>query len=377
MEISDQATSSVVPGLSQDWIKEAWRLARKHAVARQELLSQQVKEGIQPQDAQIAPQILVIDEIQKIPQWSEQVKAEWDQDRANDFPLHVVLLGSAPLLIQKGLTESLTGRYELITAKHWSYVEMQEAFDFTQDEYIYFGAYPGAASLIRDEARWRAYVQQALIQPSIEKDVTGLNRIEKPSLLRRLFDLACLYSGQELSYTKMIGQLQDAGNTTTLAHYLQLLDQAGLACGLEKYAGEAVRQRASSPKLCIHNTALATAAANYSFEEAKNDRDFWGRLTESCIGAHLINSLPVGQKLMYWRTSPHEVDFVIEHGLRRLAIEVKSGRTRGHVSGLLKFAEMYPNTRTLVIGDSQSCDMSIAEFLSLPTEDWFDASPSK
>jgi uncharacterized protein len=250
---------------------------------------------------------------------------------------------------------------------------MQTAFDINLNQFIYFGAYPGAAQYFQDEARWRNYVQSALIAPSIEKDVLQLNRIEKPALMRKLFDLASLYSGQELSYTKLMGQLQDAGNTTTLAHYLNLLGHAGLVSGLDKYAGEQFRQRASSPKLCTHNTALISASANYSYSQAQQDRDFWGRLTESCVGAHLINSLRAGQKLHYWRASPHEVDFVIVYGQQLLAIEVKSGRTRGSISGLYEFAKNFSQVKRLVVGNAMACDISLVEFLTLQPEKWFDA----
>lgn len=375
IETVTQDATQRIPALSQDWLRRLWQLARANAAQREVKQIEAQRECLQQQTPQLqqTPFVLVIDEIQKIPQWSEQVKALWDKDRAANLNMHVVLLGSAPLLIQKGLTESLMGRFEMIRVNHWSLAEMQEAFDFDLNQYIYFGAYPGAALYIQEEARWRNYVQNALIAPSIEKDVQQLNRIEKPALMRKLFDLASLYSGQELSYTKMMGQLQDAGNTTTLAHYLNLLGQAGLVSGLDKYAGEQFRQRASSPKLCAHNTALISASANYSYTQAQQDRDFWGRLTESCVGAHLINSLQPGQKLHYWRVSPHEVDFVIIYGHRLLAIEVKSGRTRGSVAGLAEFAKTFQNVKKLVVGNAIACDMSLVEFLTLAPEQWLDA----
>jgi uncharacterized protein len=161
----------------------------------------------------------------------------------------------------RGLTKSMAGRFEMTRLGHWHFNEMREAFGLTLDQFIYYGGYPGAATLIGDETRWAAYVRDALIETTISKDVLLLTPVQKPALLRRVFDLACRYSGQELSYQKMRGQLSDAGNTTTLAHYLELLEGAGMVCGLQKYAGQAVRQRASSPKLQVFNTALMGAIA--------------------------------------------------------------------------------------------------------------------
>ncbi len=342
-----------------NWLAERWNTARSYA---RRWATREKHDG--------TPYLLVFDEIQKISNWSEQVKGLWDADRAEQLCMHVVLLGSSPLLVQKGLTESLAGRYELLNVRHWGLVETQAAFDLTVDEHIFFGGYPGALPLLHDESRWRSYVLAALIQPSIERDVLALHRVEKPALLKALFDLSAGYSGQILSFTKMLGQLQDAGNTTTLAHYLVLLEQSGMVSGLNKHAGEVVRRRGSSPKLNVHNTALMTAGSGYSFTQAKADRDFWGRLTEACIGAHLINTVSDNCAVHYWRESPHEVDFVL-HGVRSLtAIEVKSGRRSTHVVGLDAFCAAFPVTRRLVVGNASGCDVSVAEFLSEPADYW-------
>ena len=316
--------------------------------------------------------LLVIDEIQKIPRWSELVKGLWDADRASGLAMHVVLLGSSPLLMQKGLTESLAGRYELIPMQHWSLAEMQDAFGYSIEEYLYFGGYPGGAPFIKDEERWRRYILASLIQPNIEKDILLMTRVEKPALLKRLFELGGAYSGQILSYTKMQGQLQDAGNTTTLAHYLDLLSQSGLLTGLQKFAGQQARQRASSPKLNVLNTALMTAGSSYSFEQARTDRSYWGRLVESAVGAHLINTAPDDARITYWRESPHEVDFVIARGNRLTTIEVKSGHYSGHSSGMDQFAEAFKVTRQIVVGDATHCDVSLAQFMSHPAMYWLD-----
>ena len=314
--------------------------------------------------------VLVVDEIQKISQWSEIVKGLWDADRAAGVDMHVVLLGSAPLLLQKGLAESLAGRYEIIRMTHWSLAEMQEAFDFSLEEFIYFGGYPGSASLIKDEDRWRDYVIASLIQPNIEKDILQMTRVEKPALLKLLFELGCRYSGQILALTKLRGQLEDAGNVTTLADYLHLLSQAGLLAGLQKFAVQPVRQRASPPKLNVLNTALMTARSGYTRAEAEADRAFWGHLVESAVGAHLINSADQNLQVSYWRQSPFEVDFVLSNQNRIQAIEVKSGKFGGRAPGLEKFQAHFPAAKSLVIGDAKECNISVAEFLTYPAAHW-------
>lgn len=315
--------------------------------------------------------VLVLDEIQKIPQWSETVKGLWDADRAAERPLHVVILGSAPLLMQQGLTESLAGRFELIRVNHWSFREMVDAFGFDLPRYIYFGGYPGAAHRINDQPRWREYIRSSLIEPNIERDILSMTRVNKPALLKRAFELGSNYSGQILSYTKMQGQLQDAGNTTTLAHYLELLSNAGLLTGLPKYAGQQHRRKGSSPKLNVLNTSFMAVNSGYSFEEAQADRTFWGRLVESTVGAHLFNTGVPDIRLHYWRESPHEVDFVLEQGRRLISIEVKSAPRGDNSSGLTVFQERFAPERTLLVGKQ---GIPLEEFLTQPAVHWFDPS---
>ncbi len=313
--------------------------------------------------------VLALDEIQKIPNWSETVKGLWDADRRDRIPLHVVLLGSAPLLMQKGMNESLAGRYEVINVEHWSFAEMADAFDFDLDRYLYFGGYPGTAPLVRDEARWRAFVRRSLIEPNIERDILSLQRVDKPILLKRLFALASEYSGEILSYNKMLGQLDGAGNTTTLARYLDLLSNAGLIAGLSKYASRPHRRRASSPKLNVLNTALMSVHSGYTFAQARADRTFRGRLVETAAGAHLINTGGTDCRVHYWRDRNREVDFVLERGRELAAFEVKSGKRRGNVGGLDAFAKSFPAVTTHVVGKGGT---PIAEFLLKPAQEWFE-----
>ena len=310
--------------------------------------------------------ILVVDEIQKIPHWSEMVKKLWDEDSRNNVKLKVILSGSSRLLLQTGLTESLAGRFETIYTEHWSLPEMQAAFGWNADQYAWFGGYPGSAGLIEDEERWKQYVNASLIETSISKDILMLTRIDKPALLKRMFELGCLYSGQILSFTKIQGQLQDAGNTTTLSNYLQVLNSAGLLGGLEKYAADIIRKRSSSPKFQVHNNALLSAQHSDNFDKIARNATSYGRVIESAIGAHLLNSsASKGFSVYYWRERDQEVDFVLEYRDKLLAIEVKSSDTV-HIQGLALFRKHYPSCKILLVGKA---GLPWQEFLTIdPTE---------
>lgn len=335
------------------WIEQQWEVGRT--------LAQQVPAG--------KGALLVLDEIQKIPGWSEVVKRLWDEDSFQSLPLRVILLGSAPLLMQKGLSESLAGRFELNFITHWSYPEMRDAFDWDLSTYIFYGGYPGAAVLIDDHQRWANYILHSLIETTVSRDILLLTRVDKPALLRRLFELGCAYSGQVLSYQKMLGQLHDAGNTTTLAHYLHLLEEAGLLKGVPKYAGQRVRQRASSPKLIALNTALMSVFSGYTLTEAQNKPEFWGRLVETAVGAHLANAF-LGKRIQvfYWRDRNREVDFVLAKSNRIIAIEVKSTLRKTSLPGLDAFSNVFPTEKKILVGGS---GIPLDVFLSTDPEKWF------
>lgn len=327
------------------WLTREWETARQRMVINES-----------------AEFLLIIDEIQKISNWSETIKLLWDTDSREKRPLKVILLGSSRLLLQQGLTESLAGRFETTYMSHWSFSEMNKAFHWTLDQYIWFGGYPGSGDMIGNEERWKNYISQSLIETSISKDILMLTRVNKPALMRRLFELGCVYSGQILSFTKILGQLQDAGNTVTLAHYLELLDTAGLLGGIEKYAGDIIRKRGSSPKFQVHNTALISAQRNEFFEDVKNDPKEWGRIVESSIGAHLVNSsLTGGFKVYYWREGNNEVDFVLERRGKMIGLEVKSGDGQNR-SGLSEFQKQFNPDKILLVGKS---GLTIEEFLTL------------
>lgn len=332
-------------GVSADWLTQVWE-------------SQRMKMAVRGENKRL----MVIDEIQKIRNWSETVKAEWDRDTREKRQLIVVLLGSSRMWIEKGLTESLAGRFELIRLSHWTYTEMKDCFGWSLPQYVYFGGYPGAAQYIQNETRWRNYVKDALIESSISKDVLMDTRIMKPQLLRQLFEIGSSYSGELLSLTKVAAQLQDAGNVTTLAGYLHLLDECGLLCGLQKYAEDEARKYNSVPKFQVHNSALRNVYADEDFSEVIEDAKLWGCYVESAVGAHLVSQAQIyDYKVYYWRDKKDEVDFVLVRRNKKVAIEVKSGR-RTTNQGLAVFSQLYHPHKALVVG---SGGLPFEDFLSM------------
>jgi len=333
------------------WIEQQWEIARLKL------------------DKDSTKAILVLDEIQKIPGWSETVKRLWDEDTYQRRNLYVIILDSPTLLVQSSLAESLAGRFEIIPITHWSFSEMQDCFGFTLNDYIFYGGYPGSAPLIQDFPRWRNYIVDALIETTISRDILLIQRVDKPALLRQLFYLGCQYSGQVLSFTKMLGQLQDAGNTVTLSNYLRLLEKAGLIKGLEKYYQQNFRKRASSPKLQVMNNALKTAISQVTLDELLKSRDLWGRLVESAIGTHLVNQSYSGDySVNYWSERNYEVDFVLKKGDALIAIEVKSGCKKSSLAGVTTFANRFPVRRKILIGGD---GIPIEEFLKMPVTSLF------
>lgn len=337
------SADNVAPN-NTSWIGEVWSTAR----ARMQMNS-------------ASEFLLVIDEVHKLNNWSEAVKKEWDDDTRNDVNIKVIILGSSRLLLREGLTESLAGRYELIRMPHWSFSEMHEAFGFNLNQYIYFGGYPGSATYIHDERRWRRYIKDSIISPAIDRDVLSTKTIYKPELMRQLFNLGCVYSGKELSLNKMLGQLTDAGNVTTLAGYLTTLNEAHLLCGLQKYARDTARKYNSVPKLAVYNTALLSALSNTTFEKAFTTPNIWGRWVESTVGAYLLSQADeYDYSLYYWRNNNDEVDYIIEYGGQCVAIEIKSGR-RSTNSGLSVFQAKYHPLHSFIVGTD---GIPLQEFLT-------------
>ena len=338
-------TADNVPDKRTEWINEIWNSVR----TRMKIMGSN-------------EYLLVIDEVHKIKNWSEAIKKEWDEDTFNDINIKLVLLGSSRLLIKDGLTESLAGRFELIRMAHWSYPEIHEAFGVDLEHYIFFGGYPGGISFINNESRWRRYIKDSIIAPAIEQDILMTKQVYKPELMRNLFELGCTYSGEEISLTKILGQLQDVGNVTTLANYLTTLNEAHILCGMKKYAIDNARKYNSIPKMMTYNTALLSALSGNSFETTYTQPRVWGRWVESVIGAHLLNlSEELDFNLYYWRDRNEEVDFILERNRKVIAIEVKSGR-RTMNNGIQVFFEKFKPYLSLIVG---SGGLSIEEFLTI------------
>ena len=343
-----QKADSVNPG-DTNWIHRIWESVRLT------MRSQGQNEHL-----------LVIDEIQKIHNWSEAVKLEWDWDTSNKVNIKLILLGSSRLMLSYGLNESLAGRFELIRMPHWSYPEMRDAFGFSLDEYIYFGGYPGSAKYIKDNRRWKNYIRDSIISPAIEKDVILTSNIYKPALMRQVFDLGCNYSAELLSLTKMVAQLQDKGNVTTAASYISILDKCQLLCGLQKYAQDDSRKYNSIPKFQVYNNALLSASRTMAYSSVHQDAELWGRWVESAVGTHFLSKAEeLGYKVYYWRERAEEVDFILSYDNKCIAFEVKSGR-RASNKGLSTFSEQFHPAHTYVIGTG---GLSLTEFLSLDMED--------
>lgn len=340
-----------VPTVNNGWISDSW------ASLRSMMKSKRLKKAV-----------LVIDEIQKISNWSEAVKREWDADTFNDIDIIPLLLGSSRVMLERGLSESLAGRFEEIRMTHWSWPEMRDAFGISPEQYIYYGGYPGAATLINDEDRFRQYIQSAIIDATINKDILMDTPISKPALLRQTFELGADYSGELLSLTKMLGSLQDAGNTSTLAGYLNLLGDSGLLCGLKKFSVDTARRKASIPKFQVYNNALKTVYSPLSLEKSLADRKVWGRVFESGIGAWIVSrAFKQRLEVFYWRERNDEVDFVLRHKGALVAVEVKSNATK-RTDGLDKFRAMYHPVNSMIIGEG---GIEAEEFLSLDLKSLF------
>ncbi len=332
VKIPTHVALASIDSSSRDWLRAQWAQARNLVTPTSPAA------------------LLVVDEIQLVDQWSAVVRELWDEDEWSGTDLRVVLSGSSSLLLQKGLREGLTGRFEMIRSTHWSFPECVAAFGYGLDEFLLFGGYPGSAPLRQDEERWLDYMNDAVIAPSIAKDVVALEEVRKPILMERLFRLGAASSGQELSYRKIMGQLDDAGNTTTLARYLDLLDDAGMLCGLAKFDPKLVREKASSPRFMVYDTSLMTASYGRYRDFLLTDSERKGHLVESAVGSCLLaRSKQEHFDVSWWREGDKEVDFVVSQGSDVTAIEVKSGRVKS-LKGLTAFMNKFPHARVLIIG---------------------------
>ncbi|HRJ86425.1 MAG TPA: AAA family ATPase [Ignavibacteria bacterium] len=346
------STADNIPSSDTNWISIQWETAR-----------------VKLKTSDAASVLLIIDEVQKIDNWSDAVKKEWDEDRRKNVNVKVILLGSSALLIDKGLTESLTGRFEIIFLPHWDYIEMHDAFGFTEDQYLYFGSYPGSAGFIHDEKRWKDYILNSIIETTISKDIVMLTNIKKPALLKNLFEVSCMYSSQILSYTKIIGNLSDKGNTITLAHYQFLLDKIWFISGLQKYSGSKISLRNSIPKWNVYNNAFFNVYSNLSPNDCEPGSAIYGRLVESAIGSYLLNQCRINNiNLYYWREGNNEVDFILKKGSKLISLEVKSGTMKSN-SGQLQFANKFKTFKTIVVSNDT---INWKEFIKIDINGLFD-----
>lgn len=304
--------------------------------------------------------ILSLDEIQKVPDWSSTVKFLWDEDTRRGNNIKVVATGSSALTLRGGMAESLKGRFEEIASTQWTLAECRDAFGYSLDDFLFFGGYPGAAALKDEPDRWFAYMHDSIIEPTITQDVLEMETVKKPALLRALFEIGAMYSAREISYRKLLGQLDDRGNTEVISHYLDLLSHAGLLSGLRKYDEKPLRSKTSSPRLLVHDTSLMTAASEEDAEALFANPAQKGHLIETAAGAYLLErSRQERFSVRWWRDRNDEVNFVITKGRKRTAIEVKGGHTR-RTKGLGAFVEKYPGTYVLIVG-AESCPLE--EFL--------------
>lgn len=349
----DIFAADAVNRYDSSWITNRWQEERIKMDLRQE------KE-----------RILVIDEIQKIENWSEQVKKEWDSDTREGRNLKVILLGSSRVLLQKGLEESLAGRFETIKMGYWDWTEMRDAFGFSIDQYVYFGGFPGLADTISDENRWHNLIEDSIISPILARDIVEIEEIRNSALLRQVFELACIESAKELSLTKMQSSL-NKGTVPTIKTYLNILDQTMTVKPLQKYAPSAIREKNSIPKMQVYNSGFRNRYAQFTFDQARTNPTEWGRQVESSVGAHLANhSIPDGFELLYWRNErKQECDYVLKKGQKLVAIEVKSSRA-DNTSGFEEFKKLYSDkiSTALIVGPE---GLPLEDFFGLKVSDLF------
>jgi predicted AAA+ superfamily ATPase len=291
------------------------------------------------EQARSEKKILVIDEIQRCFNWAETIKSLWDRAKRDKQRISCILLGSSSLEIQKGLTESLTGRFQLVRVPHWNFAESRLGYKLSFDDFLHYGGYPGSYHLIGTDD-WYDYVKNSIVATVVEKDILQFNRVKNPALFRQAFELLISYPAQEISYTKLLGQLQDRGNVDLIKHYISLYEGAYLIKSLDKFSSKTIKVKSSSPKIIT----LAPAITSLSFR-AKFTAEERGRAFEALVGAQLVRT---GEPLYYWREGAHEVDFVLKSGRTIWAIEVKSGRVKSS-KGLVEFKDQFPQSKVAIV----------------------------
>ena len=279
----------------------------------------------------------VIDEIQKINHWSEAIKKIWDQQArgaAKQRKIKFILLGSSSLIIQKGLTESLAGRYQTLNVHHWNFLETKKLIpSISLNQFLEMGGYPGSYRFLKKRDQFENFIKNSIIEPAISMDILSFSRVRKPALFKQIFEILCGYPAQEISYTKLLGQLQDKGNTDLIKTYIALYEQAFLFKSLEKFSHKTIKIKSSAPKIL----PLSPCFSLFSVQKNLTSRVF-----EATVGAQLSR---LQGELYYWREQNKEIDFVYFFKKRIYAIEVKFGKkktTFGMESFLKKFKKAVP-----------------------------------
>lgn len=316
--------------------------------------------------------ILLLDEVHFLSNWAGRLKGSWDRVRRRRIPLHVVVTGSSAIQVATGSRESLAGRFERLHLSHWSAASLAAAFHLAPPQaalnLVRFGSYPGAVALQRDQARWRDYVRDAILEPAVGRDMLALGSVRRPALLRQVFAIAADSPAQIVSLQKLQGQLQDSGALETVAHYLKLLSDAYLVAPLEKFSPRVQRSRASPPKLVLLNNALLSAASARGAPDPARDPGRFGQWVENACLAFAVNQ---SQQVSYWREEPLEVDAVLDGSWGKWAVEIKTGKYDAQaLKGLLEFCRRNPEFAPLVI--SAPGDERIASRHGVAAVNWRD-----
>ncbi len=295
--------------------------------------------------------VVLLDEVHMLSKWAEHLKGATDRIRRRKIPIHVVATGSSALRLASGSRETLAGRFERITLTHWSASSLAEVFGFSSkdaaDQVVGMGSYPGAIALRDDVRRWAAYIRDAIVEPAIGRDILALASVRKPALLRQVFGVAASSPAQIVSLQKIQGQLQDPGALETIAHYLNLLEEAFLVAPVSKYANRAVRRRSSPPKLVTLNNAILAVMDPQGIPTPDSDPERFGVWVENACLAFAWNA---GQHVSYWREEPQEIDGVLEGSWGKWAVEIKTKKLRlSDMRAVLEFTRRNPRFRPLVI----------------------------
>lgn len=316
--------------------------------------------------------VVLLDEVHALPDWAGRLKAEWDRLRRRRIPVHVVASGSSALRLAGASRESLAGRFERMTLTHWTVSSLAEVFGLdpaeAAEQLVRRGGYPGAMAYRDDPDRWAAYVRDAIVEPAIGRDILALGAVRKPGLLRQVFAVCTGSPAGIVSLQKIQGRLQDSGALETIAHYLELLEEAYLVAAVRKYSARAARRRSAPPKLITLSNALLAVSDPLGSPDAEAEPARFGAWLENACLAHAWNS---GQTVMYWREEPFEVDGVISGSWGSWAVEVKTGHVAlSDLRPLLEFHRRQPQFRPLLIADARA--LPIAARAGIDATSWQD-----